>query len=94
MTQDISAQETNLRAAALTLLRKKRDFLVHLTAFVVVNLGLHVVWWLTTPGGFYWPVFPLFGWGIGLVFHALDVYWPAQPSEDRIRREMNRLAHR
>jgi hypothetical protein len=34
----------------------------------------------------------MFGWGIGLVFNAWDVYAPA-PSEDRIRREMNRMSH-
>jgi hypothetical protein len=93
MTQDISVAN-DLRAAAITRLRKKREFMQHLTAYVVVNLGLNLVWWLTMPGGFYWPAFPLFGWGIGLVFHALDVYLPAQPSEERIQREMNRLAHR
>jgi hypothetical protein len=33
----------------------------------------------------------LFGWGIGLFFHALDVFRPPH-SEDRIRREMDRLS--
>ena len=40
--------------------------------------------------GFFWPAFPLVGWGIGLVFHTWDVY--RQPfSEDQIRHEMERL---
>jgi hypothetical protein len=40
--------------------------------------------------GFFWPIFPIFGWGIGLVFNAWDVY--REPvSEERIRREMGRL---
>jgi pyruvate/2-oxoacid:ferredoxin oxidoreductase alpha subunit len=48
----------------------------------------------TNPGGFYWPMFPLLGWGIGVAFHAWDVYAPEKPPEDRIRREMERLSHR
>jgi hypothetical protein len=35
----------------------------------------------------------MFGWGIGLAFNLWDVYSP-QPSEERIRAEMDRLAHR
>jgi len=35
-------------------------------------------------------MFPLAGWGIGLVFHAWDVY-RAEPSEAETSREMDRL---
>jgi len=34
------------------------------------------IWLAITPGGFYWPMFPLLGWGIGLAFHVWDVYAP------------------
>jgi hypothetical protein len=39
---------------------------------------------------FFWPVFPLAGWGIGIVAHAFDVYSRA-PSEERIRREIEQF---
>jgi hypothetical protein len=40
--------------------------------------------------GFFWPVFPLFGWGIGPSFHAWDVYSkPAAPQQ--VAAEMDRL---
>jgi 2TM domain-containing protein len=94
MSYEPSTQEPDLRAAALTRLGKKREFLRHLTVYVVVNGALTLIWLLTMPGGFYWPMFPLVGWGVGVVFHALDVFAPAQPSEEQIQREMNRLAHR
>jgi 2TM domain len=93
MSIDTPIQDEDLRKMAITQLRKKREFLQHAVAYVVVNLALNVIWLLTMPDGFYWPVFPLFGWGIGIVFHALDVYSPA-PTESKIQREMNRLAHR
>lgn len=94
MSLEPSTEKTDLRAAAITSLRKKRDFLQHLTVYVVVNGALNLVWLLTTPGGFYWPMFPLIAWGVGIIFHGLDVYAAAYPSEERIQREMNRLTHR
>ncbi|MCA2219289.1 2TM domain-containing protein [Jidongwangia harbinensis] len=48
----------------------------------------------TNAGGFYWPAFPLFLWGIGVVFHVWDYYAPAGPAESRIQREMRRLERR
>jgi hypothetical protein len=47
--------------------------------------------WAFTGAGFFWPAFPLFGWGIGLVLNAWDVYWRKPLSEDRIRDEMERI---
>lgn len=40
-----------------------------------------------------WPAFPLLGWGIGLAFNVWEVVSP-QPTEDRIRAEMERIARR
>jgi hypothetical protein len=44
-----------------------------------------------TGANFFWPIFPILGWGIGLAFHARDVYWGDTFSEQRIRREMQRM---
>ena len=75
-------------------LRKKRDLQAHLIAYGTVNLLLIGIWFATMPGGFFWPMFPLLGWGIGLIFHIWDVYSPEAFSEDRIQREMRRVADR
>ena len=81
--------EDELRATAVKRLKDKRDFKAHLLAYVMVNLLLVAIWAVTS-AGFFWPVFPLFGWGIGLAFHAWDVYSsPASP--ERIAAEMDRL---
>ncbi|MEV4702886.1 2TM domain-containing protein [Actinoplanes sp. NPDC049316] len=82
-----------LRQLAVTRLRKKREVQAHVLAYVLVNLFLNGIWLVTMPGGFYWPIFPLFGWGIGVAFHIWDVYAPENPPEERIRREMDRLSH-
>jgi uncharacterized protein DUF1707/2TM domain-containing protein len=37
-----------------------------LAAYVAVNLMLIVIW-AVTGAGYFWPIWPLLGWGIGLV---------------------------
>lgn len=89
MTTDMTTRP-DLRDAAVKQLKKKRGLQAHLLAYVMVNLLLNALWFLTMPGGFYWPIFPLLGWGIGLAFNVWDVYAPA-PTESDIQREMRRL---
>ena len=80
----------DLRARAVAQLKQRRDFSTHLFVYVVVNAFLIGIW-AFTGAGLFWPAFPLFLWGIGLVLNAWDVYWRKPVSEERIRREMERL---
>ena len=80
-----------LREQALTRLKKRRDFHAHLLVYVLVNGFLAVIWAATNVHGFFWPVFPIVGWGIGVVMNAWEVYRGEDFSEDMIRREMERL---
>ena len=48
------------------------------------------IWAVTDPHGFFWPVFPIVGWGIGVVMNAWDVYWRPEITEDDIQHEMER----
>ena len=91
MAQGMTGDE-QLRGQALVQLRKKREFGGHLLAYLLVNLLLVVVWAMTG-ASFFWPIFPMLGWGIGVAFHAWDTFG-GPPSEDRIRREMERLRKR
>jgi hypothetical protein len=84
--------QPGLRDQAISRLRKKRDLGAHLLAYVLVNAMLIGIW-AVTGAGFFWPVFPLLGWGIGVAFHIWDIY--QQPvSEEEIRREMTRMRQR
>ena len=85
-----SQSDDALRDAAVTRLRKKRDFGMHALIYLLVN-GLLVVIWAVTSGDFFWPIFPIAGWGIGLAANAWDVYGRRPISEAEIRREMDRL---
>jgi class 3 adenylate cyclase len=42
---------------------------IHATIYVVVNVMLIGIW-AATGGGYFWPIWPLLGWGIGLGCHA------------------------
>ena len=78
------------RDRAMTQLKKRRDFRSHLLVYVLVNAFLVTIWAVTDVHGFFWPVFVLAGWGIGLVLNAWDVYWRHEITEEDIQREMER----
>jgi len=82
--------EQELREQAIQRLKKKRDFRGHVFMYVAVN-ALLVVIWAVTSSGFFWPIFPILGWGIGVAANAYDVYGRKPISEDEIRREADRL---
>jgi hypothetical protein len=79
------------RQWAIRRIRAKRAFWVHLTVYVAVN-ALLIVIWATTSGGFFWPIWPMLGWGIGLAAHAVSVnVGPREISEADIDRELQGL---
>jgi hypothetical protein len=82
-----------LRDQAVARLRKKRDFGMHAVVYVMVN-ALLVAIWAITGADFFWPVFPILGWGIGLAANAYDVYGRKPISEAEIEQEMSRLRDR
>jgi len=83
-------EDEERRAAAIKRLKEKRDFWGHIVAYILVNGLLVVIWWVTTDGNsHFWPMWPMLGWGIGLGFHAWDVF--QKPiSEEAIRKEMDK----
>ncbi len=90
---ETAARETELRERAVKRLKKRRDFYAHVLVYLLVNAFLVVIWWVTTSGGFFWPVFPIVGWGIAVVMNAWDVYFSEDISEEDIQREMRHMEH-
>lgn len=88
---DDATRDKALRERAIKRLKKRRDFRGHLLVYALVNAFLVVVWALTDPHGFFWPVFPIVGWGIAVVLNAWDAYRREEFDEAQIRREMERL---
>ena len=79
-----------LREQAIVRLKKKRDFATHVFVYVLVNAFLVAIWAFTS-ADFFWPIFPILGWGIGLGANAWDVYGRKPISEGEIEQEMSRL---
>jgi hypothetical protein len=50
-----------------------KGFYVHAIVYVVVNVFLAVINLVTNPG-YLWFLWPLGGWGFGLLMHALSVF--------------------
>ena len=91
ITEDAEREQV-LRDKAVRQLKKKRDFRGHLLVYILVNTFLVVIWLLTDPNGFFWPVFPIVGWGIGGIMNAWDVYGRQEITEEDIHREMEHLS--
>jgi uncharacterized membrane protein len=81
------------RERAIKRLRKRRDFYGHLFVYTLINGFLVVIWAVTNVHAFFWPIFPILGWGVAVVLNAWDVYRNDAFSEEQIRREIEHLQH-
>jgi hypothetical protein len=80
-----------VRARAIRQLHLKRGLQVHALSYVMANVIQVVVWFAYTSEQFFWPLWSILGWGIGLAVHAWAVYSGAGPDEARIQREVDRI---
>jgi len=68
------AEDATLRKFAEKSIKRKKDFREYLVVYAVVSIITTGIWYLTTPTGYFWPVWVFFGMGIGAVFAGLDAY--------------------
>ena len=77
------------REQAVRRLRSKRELRNHVAVYVAVNAFLVLIWAMTG-AGYFWPVWPMLGWGIAVVIQALKVYaGTSEITEAQIDREMS-----
>jgi 2TM domain len=82
--------EDELRRRAVNRLRAKAGFWTHLAVYLAVNAFLVLIWFFTG-AGYFWPIFPIAGWGIGVAANAWDAFGSEPVTEERIQREMEHL---
>ena len=85
----------SLRLRAEERVEKKIRFYKNLQAYIVVNAFLAVINWLFTPD-FWWVLFPVFFWGIGVLKDFLIAYvfvdkFTEDYRERKIQEEMDKL---
>ena len=78
------------RKLAVERIKAKNDFMIHLVIYLTINAMLVAIW-AFTGAGFFWPIFPLVGWGVGVVINGYVAYRGNIYTEDRIQREMQNL---
>lgn len=86
--------DANLRARAEKALKAKRDFWQYLGVWIGVNGLLTGIWFVTTPGGYFWPVWTMLGMGVAIPIIGFQAYGPMSsgPTEAQIQAEMKRLS--
>jgi hypothetical protein len=86
MTDDADLHRLAVRRADM-----KLAFRSHLLAYVVVNAGLVAINLITSPG-YFWAIWPMIGWGIGLAAHGVTVYMDGEGMRDRlVQAELEKL---
>lgn len=89
----MTSEKSRIDALASRRAKAKLGWFIHAAVYVIVNVGMVA---LSLANGRHWAVFPLLGWGVGLLFHALAV-WVFHPGGGlmtrMVERERARLAH-
>jgi class 3 adenylate cyclase len=75
--------------AAIERIEAKRAFGRHVTVYVAVNVLLIAIWAITSRG-YFWPIWPILGWGVGLGANYWGAFLRKPISDDEIRREMEK----
>lgn len=77
--------ESYLQTAAQ--LQRWRDFQAHVGAYLVINT-VFVLIWTRNRRRFFWPAYPLIGWGLGLSFQHFSAVLRGQITDDDVRRKL------
>ena len=94
MQNSIDPQSSGKDPELWEIAKRRASFKSHLGVYIVVNIFLWAIWFLTADndagrGRYPWPVWSTLGWGIGLLFHFLGAY--VYPKENSAEKEYEKL---
>ncbi len=82
LTRDLPAQATSKPAGPTSRRRAARN---HVVTYLLVMLLLVAIWALSG-AGYFWPLWPMLGWGIGVASDVLGVKKPSGSCSGRMGR--------
>lgn len=92
MNEVDNGRDKELMARARKIVQKKHDLFINVIIYIAVNLMLIFIWYMTG-AKFFWPIFCMFGWGLGIVAMAIDVvrFIDNKGYSDKVEREYQKL---
>lgn len=90
----MAKEQDAVRAYAAKKVKAQRDFKQYLWVWLAVSV-LTTSIWAITGGGYFWPMWQMFGMGVGALFTGLDAYgkFSNKPITDEdIDKEIARLS--
>jgi hypothetical protein len=70
-------------------IQRWRDFGSQVFAYGIGSI-VFIVIWAAQGRGFFWPIYPLLIWGLGLSFQHFNVVIHGQITDEDVRRTLNR----
>ncbi len=59
--------------------KRRAAFKAGLLAYVIVNALLIGIWYVTSgAGSYFWPIWPILGWGVGMLTQYVGAYHSTQ----------------
>ncbi|MCL2530672.1 MAG: 2TM domain-containing protein [Oscillospiraceae bacterium] len=76
--------------------QRKKEFKIHLAVYLAVNAFLVGIFFVTSRNAFhayFWPMWPMLGWGLGVAIHGAVVYLGGNSAKeaDHVRKEYQKL---
>lgn len=89
----MSTDDKTLERRAHGIVIAKNVYKAVVALWVIAAAGMLLIWWLATPGGYFWPVWPILGMSVSALVWGLAIYGkaPFRVRQDQVEREMTRL---
>jgi len=81
--------DNDARHAAVQRLQRKRGFVNYVVGAIGVSIFMVLIWFLTGRG-YFWPMWVMAAFVIGLIFMGIGVFTNKPITEDEIQREMQK----
>lgn len=87
--------DPEMRKRALERIEARQEWRQHATVYALVMTLLTVIWLVTSGiGTYFWPVWPMMGWGMGVALHGASLVLDKEPTEEEIAAEAAKLRKR